>query len=124
MVRETGLEPAHPCGRQPLKLMRLPISPLAHCRNRYAAASELSTEQFNRTFASSGLILHGNMDVPKISPSGGGVGVLPRVLYSTKRGRYGEGAIFSVCVFRADGSQPDGLFCLFDGLCPAALVDS
>lgn len=30
MVRETGLEPAHPCGRQPLKLMRLPISPLAH----------------------------------------------------------------------------------------------
>ncbi|CAM2339749.1 hypothetical protein BVIET440_10195 [Burkholderia vietnamiensis] len=28
VVREAGLEPAHPCGRQDLNLVRLPISPL------------------------------------------------------------------------------------------------
>jgi hypothetical protein len=27
-VPETGIEPAHPCGRQILSLLRLPISPL------------------------------------------------------------------------------------------------
>ncbi len=30
VVREAGLEPAHPCGRQDLNLVRLPISPLTH----------------------------------------------------------------------------------------------
>ncbi len=30
LVRESGLEPPCPFGRQPLKLVRLPISPLAH----------------------------------------------------------------------------------------------
>lgn len=29
-MREAGLEPAHPCGRQDLNLVRLPISPLTH----------------------------------------------------------------------------------------------
>ena len=28
LVPRTGLEPANPCGRQPLKLMRLPINSL------------------------------------------------------------------------------------------------
>src|SRR5688572_10587148 len=28
MVRKKGLEPSRPCGRQPLKLVRLPIPPL------------------------------------------------------------------------------------------------
>jgi hypothetical protein len=30
MVRGGGLEPPHPCGRQDLNLVRLPISPPAH----------------------------------------------------------------------------------------------
>ena len=30
MVPEAGLEPAHPCGREILSLLRLPISPLWH----------------------------------------------------------------------------------------------
>jgi hypothetical protein len=30
LVRANGLEPSCPCGRQPLKLVRLPISPRAH----------------------------------------------------------------------------------------------
>ena len=30
VVRLTGLEPAHPCGRQDLNLLRLPISPQSH----------------------------------------------------------------------------------------------
>ena len=32
MVRATGVEPARPCGHQPLKLARLPIPPRAHGR--------------------------------------------------------------------------------------------
>ena len=33
MVRGGGLEPPHPCGRQDLNLVRLPISPPAHRKN-------------------------------------------------------------------------------------------
>src|SRR5437016_3912502 len=32
LVRATGVEPARPCGHQPLKLARLPIPPRAHGR--------------------------------------------------------------------------------------------
>ena len=32
MVRKGGLEPPWSCDRQPLKLVRLPISPLPHIR--------------------------------------------------------------------------------------------
>jgi hypothetical protein len=37
MVRKGGFEPPRPCGRQPLKLVRLPVSPLPRsggCRSR------------------------------------------------------------------------------------------
>ena len=33
VVRGAGLEPAHPCGRQDLNLVRLPISPPARVLN-------------------------------------------------------------------------------------------
>ena len=32
-VRKAGLEPAYPFGRQPLKLVRLPISPLPQMKS-------------------------------------------------------------------------------------------
>ena len=34
VVRGAGLEPAHPCGRQDLNLVRLPISPPARRKNK------------------------------------------------------------------------------------------
>ena len=39
VVREAGLEPAHPCGRQDLNLVRLPISPLTQASLRFAGST-------------------------------------------------------------------------------------
>jgi hypothetical protein len=44
VVRETGLEPAWYCYRQPLKLVRLPISPLAHCSWLWEGSQNWSSE--------------------------------------------------------------------------------
>lgn len=41
MVREAGLEPAHPCGRQDLNLVRLPISPLTRMKCPAAGAAKI-----------------------------------------------------------------------------------
>src|SRR5688572_13771398 len=37
LVRKKGLEPSRPCGRQPLKLVRLPIPPLPQSRESRAS---------------------------------------------------------------------------------------
>jgi hypothetical protein len=42
MVRGGGLEPPHPCGRQDLNLVRLPISPPAHRKTLKIAAGNHS----------------------------------------------------------------------------------
>ena len=43
LVRKKGLEPSRPCGRQPLKLVRLPIPPLPHFEARRARYSMRAT---------------------------------------------------------------------------------
>ena len=50
VVRGAGLEPAHPCGRQDLNLVRLPISPPARRKQkRESSALDLWTPALNRS---------------------------------------------------------------------------
>lgn len=39
-VRKTGLEPVRPCERHPLKMVRLPISPLPQRENKHTEQTE------------------------------------------------------------------------------------
>ena len=49
-VPETGFEPAHPCGRHHLKVVRLPISPPGHHPDSYREECKCKRFIFSKQF--------------------------------------------------------------------------